>query len=140
MLLAAALCVSVAGMTRYIGLVLAPMGALLILLVRMRTHAGKAPSLPRRAMRASVFFVLATAANLAWFIRNARAGESSTGRTIEWHPVNWSHGRALIDTIGQWIVPPVIAPHAWWIIGVAVVMIAAAHARGGCAAYPTVPQ
>lgn len=119
MLLAAAICVSIAGMTRYIGLVLAPMGALLILCY------GPRQTLARRASPAALFLVVAISANVAWFFRNASAGGSSTGRTIGWHPVTWSHGRALVETIGQWIVPPVLAPHAWWLIGLSVVIIAA---------------
>ncbi|MBC8107003.1 MAG: hypothetical protein H7Z14_10475 [Anaerolineae bacterium] len=118
LLFAAAICVSIAGMTRYIGLILAPMGALILILSQPRMPPA------RRAVQAGLFFLVAIGANIAWFFRNAGAGGTSTGRTIEWHPVNWSHGQALVAVMGRWIAPEFLAPHVWWLIALIVAIIA----------------
>src|SRR5205807_469723 len=66
-LFAAAGCAALAGMTRYVGMILVPVGCLLIL-------SRSSQNWIKRARDASFFAIIALLPNALWFVRNARVG------------------------------------------------------------------
>lgn len=96
MLVAAACCASLAGMTRYVGVILLPVG--LIVCARRWRHA-------------ITFLLIGSAANVVWYIRNKAVAGSSTGREIAAHVLTLEHVRNFFETIATWTTPTSV----WWL-------------------------
>lgn len=98
-LVASALFIALAMLTRYVGMMLAPLALLLILLL------SPAP-LKRRLLDALLFALISGAPVAASLIRNARLAANATGRSVAYHPVPEKRLAAMVQTLSLWFLPP----------------------------------
>ncbi len=126
-LVATAAAVSLAAMTRYLGLLLVPF---CFGVIALRRPAGRFPDGKRMTRRKLfdlvTFSVLSTAATIGWGIRSHFAG-SSTGRQPAWHPATAQHLVTACQTVARWLLPlkPAISATYWPIgLGLAVLIVA----------------
>lgn len=103
LLVAAAVAIGLAFLTRYAGaaVVLAG-GAALLLFGNER--------LPGRLRDAVTFGVVACLPILAWMLRNVGEGSSATGRELFLHPIDRSHVWQALYTVSGWALIPAGAP------------------------------
>ena len=95
--LLAALLVGLGYSTRYVGISLVGT-AVLILLLQKR-------SWKHRLIDAGLVLVIAVTPVVLWWIRNATLTGNFANRRIIWHPVTYTHLKALALRVLQWFVP-----------------------------------
>jgi len=88
-------------LTRYIGLIVVPVGLWIIFLGIRRS--------PGRAIRdAALFLILAMTPIVIWLIRNQTVSGTPTGWRTEVRAPLWRNAWLMADAVSQWILPEVI--------------------------------
>jgi hypothetical protein len=102
-LVASALLVGTATLTRYSGLALVFTAIVAILLL----HRG--PS-AKKLVNVLWFACLSLCPLLLWVLRNINLAGTATSRELAFHPIEWAHISQAIDTITGWFMLPVHLP------------------------------
>ena len=128
-LLAAALAIGLAALTRYIGLALVGTGLLAVLLP---------PNLParRRVRDAAVFAAASLLPVAAWALRNRIAGASATGRSFAFHPISPEAIALAASSAGEWLLAGQVGAVAAGLLAAGLLMCALHWLATGAARAP----
>ncbi len=103
-LIAAAAWLAIAGMTRYVGMALVPVGLVAIVLFRGTDQAGGRTRAGSVIVDCILFTLVSTGPLVGWLLYNRTHG-AATGRSMQWHPITKPQLRSAIGTFTGWIFP-----------------------------------